>query len=64
MKKEKQKSSLLGRKFLIYAEKVYEGAIDENGNLICEPESEEIKEILCLDDGKVYLESKFKKIRW
>ncbi|MBI5748300.1 MAG: hypothetical protein HZA00_04180 [Nitrospinae bacterium] len=64
MKKEKQKKSLLGKKFLIYAEKVYEGELDESGNLICKPESEELKEIVCLDDGKIYPESIFKKIQW
>lgn len=64
MEKEKQIISLSGKKFLIYAEKVYEGELDENSNLICEPESEEIKEIVCLDDGKIYPESTFKKIQW
>lgn len=41
MKKWKRKISLSRKKFLIYAEKVYEGEVDEDGNLICEPESEE-----------------------
>ncbi len=63
MKKEIVKT-IIGKKFIVYIEKVYEAEIDKEGRLICEPESEEIKEIRCLDNKKRYREKDFKEIQW
>ena len=55
---------LIGKKYFVYTEKVYEAEIDKEGRLICNLESEEIKEIRCLDNNKNYREKDFKKIKW
>ncbi|MBS1513838.1 MAG: hypothetical protein JSS63_02325 [Bacteroidetes bacterium] len=55
---------LKGKKIIIYSEKVYEAEIQSDGSLICEPESEEIKKIVCLNNGLEYTEKDFKEIRW
>ena len=41
-------------KFLIITEKMYEGYINEEGLLVCEPEEQHIEEIKCSDCSKKY----------
>ncbi len=49
-------------KFLIFAEKMYEGCVDNKKTLVCEPEAEDIKEIKCSQCGRQYKLERFKEI--
>lgn len=56
------KCSCGNERFFIHTEKLYEGCVDSDGILVCEPEEQHIVEIKCSVCGKVYEEKDFKDI--
>ena len=54
------------KKWAVVTEKIYEGCINVNEKdiLKCEPETESLIEIKCLQCGKIYKEKDFKDIEY
>ena len=50
------------KKIIVVIEKIYEAEIDEKGNLICEPEASEIKDIYCAEDNKKFFVEDFNTV--
>ncbi|MCD6163508.1 MAG: hypothetical protein J7K40_13995 [candidate division Zixibacteria bacterium] len=51
-------------KFIIHADKMYEGFFDEKNILVCLPDSEYIELIRCSNCGKEFAMNGFKEIDW
>jgi len=49
-------------KFLLFTEKMYEGHINEDGILICEPDEQHIDTIKCSTCSKEYTAQDFREI--
>lgn len=51
-------------KFLMFTDKMYEGYINENGILICEPEEQHIETIKCSICNKDHMVKDFRDIEY
>jgi len=49
-------------KFFLITEKLYEGYLNKKAILVCEPDSQDVKEIKCTDCGRHYKMQDFEQI--